>query len=218
MQENRDARAIVRAEVRLAVAAQDAILQNWRMRLARRHAVEVRVEQDRRLSVTLGRMSRDTRDEIASAIHLRREAKRAQPLAHVLAHCVLLARDAGNPGQRDHRLGDARLKRRSGHRRFDHLLSARRSLALARGRAPSVSSVCCGNIHLQGPVITLSSDRAPLAVGGDTAFRRQRSPSGRMRSLRTPLLSLRGVSASHILVRHVKISRAHMKKAPQPRL
>ena len=99
------------------------------MRLARRHAVEVRVEQDRRLGVALFGLSRDARDEVASAIHLWREAKRAQPLAHVLAHRVLLARDAGNPGQRDHRLGDARLKRRSGHRRFDHLLSARRPLA-----------------------------------------------------------------------------------------
>ena len=36
----------------------------------------------------------------------------------------------------------------------------------------------CGRLSLQGSVIARSSDQASLAVGGGTAFRRQREPLG----------------------------------------
>ena len=63
MQQDRDARAVVRAKVRRAIGAQDAVLQHRRMREARRHTVHMRVEQDRRLAVAFAGVAGPARED-----------------------------------------------------------------------------------------------------------------------------------------------------------
>ena len=106
VQDDGESGAVVRAEIGGAIGAQDAIGEDRRMRAARRHAIHVGVEQERRLSVALGGDAWHTGDQVACGVLGRRETQAGEAITQVGADVALVAGDAGNARERDQGLAN----------------------------------------------------------------------------------------------------------------